>query len=155
MKRLIGFEKFESRNSIQMDEILTTIREMAMELDFLGIDSSCDSVGVDSNGRIFKNPIRKYGDRSKFIELKLEKPAVILDDHDHWPTILPSFKYEQIETAVETIIDYLAQFGFKPLPEMGTFLIGERPIVATSGSRSLGTLKSRLHLVFHCVILLK
>lgn len=148
MKRIIGFKKFESRNSIQVDEILTTIREMAIELDFLGIESSCDSVGIDSNGRIFKNPTRKYGDQSKFIELKLEKPAVVLDDHEQWPTILPSFKYEEAQLVVETIIDYLGQFGLKPLPEMGTFLIGERPIVATSGSRRLGTIKSRLHLVF-------
>jgi len=148
MKRLIKFEKFESRNSIHFNEILTTVREIAMELDFLDIDASCDSVGIDSNGSIFKNPIRKYGDQSRFIELKLEKPAVFIDDHDDWPTILPSFKYEQIETTVETIIDYLSQFGFKPLPEMGTFLIGERPIVATSGSRKFGTVKSKLHLVF-------
>lgn len=97
MKSLKSWELFESNENI--DEVISVVRDMLLELDFDDIQSECG---------------RYYGDKSS-IYLTISKPTnrvkkvctngvCRLGD--------PSFTYDDIRGVIETIIDYLESEGF-------------------------------------------
>jgi hypothetical protein len=99
-------------------------------LDFIDINNSCEIV----------YPTYHSSNRDLYIEVFLSKPPLNGETH--------GFKWNDVKDVIETIMDYLADFGFKPLDKEGTYY-SEYPqnSVSTSGSARLG-IKSKLIIRF-------
>ena len=92
MKRIKTFKLFESNENI--DEVISVVKDMLMELDFENIETECG----------------KYFYDKKNIYLTVSKP--LLKNDDTFTLGDKSFTYDTIRDVIDNIIDYLESEGF-------------------------------------------
>ena len=139
MKRLKSFKVFngvESRlfESVDDTEIISNVKDMLLELDFLDIDSKYAFVpGLWGN--------------DETIVIKLSKRAIKIEEGDYIG-IRPSYNWNDIKDVIEPVVDYLESEGFKWHKNKGTLAYNGVPIISTSGSYQLDDIKSKMEMVF-------
>ena len=139
MKRLKSFKVFnrvESRlfESVDDTEIISNVKDMLLELDFLDIDSKYAFVpGLWGN--------------DETIVIKLSKRAIKIEEGDYIG-IRPSYNWNDIKDVIDPVMGYLESEGFKWHKNKGTLAYNGVPIISTSGSYQLDDIKSKIEMVF-------
>jgi hypothetical protein len=146
MKRLTTYSKFTNSDNKQLFEsnddvkdIVSIVKDMLLELNFLDIETRCDLVPYLKNDSIGENP--------EIIVINLSKRAIKLGDGigDGYKA---SYNWDDIKEVIEPIIDFLKREGFLYRRDEGTLSYGGIPIISTSGSARLDNIKSKLEMWF-------
>ena len=139
MKKIKSFKLFngvESRlfESVDDTEIISNVKDMLLELDFLDIDSKYAFVpGLWGN--------------DETIVIKLSKRAIKIEEGDYIG-IRPSYNWNDIKDVIEPVVEYLESEGFKWHKNKGTLAYNGCPIISTSGSYQLDDIESKMEMVF-------
>ena len=144
MKKIKSFKLFngvESRLFESVDdtsEIISNVKDMLLELDFLDIDKSCELLPrVWNDGRLLD-----------VIDIKLSKMAIKIEEEGGYIGINPSYNWNDIKDVIEPVMEYLESEGFKWHKNKGTLAYNGCPIISTSGSYQLDNIKSKIEMVF-------
>jgi hypothetical protein len=152
MKRLTTYSKFTNSDNKQLFEsnddvkdIVSIVKDMLLELNFLDIDSKCELVpyGLKKvNFVLFGDEAFRY-----VIVINLSKRAIKLGDGigDGYKA---SYTWSDIKDVMDPVIDYLKEEGFLYRKDQGTLSYGGIPIISTSGSSRLDNIKSKLEMWF-------
>ncbi len=142
MRIIKSFKLFES-SSDDINEILSTVKDMLLELDFLDIETRCELVPYLKVGA--EDKINRFGDKGVGYQIciTLSKPAVKIGDN-----YKASFTWSDISEVVESVIDFLKEEGFLYRPDKGTLSYGGVPIISSAGSQQYNTIRSRLEMWF-------
>jgi hypothetical protein len=146
MKRLTTYSKFTNSDNKQLFEsnddvkdIVSIVKDMLLELNFLDIETRCDLVPYLKNDSISENP--------EIIVINLSKRAIKLGDGigDGYKA---SYTWSDIKEVIEPIIDFLKREGFLYRKDKGTLSYEGIPIISTSGSSQLDNIKSKVEMWF-------
>jgi len=146
MKRLTTYSKFTNSDNKQLFEsnddvkdIVSIVKDMLLELNFLDIETRCDLVPYLKNDSIGENP--------EIIVINLSKRAIKLGDGigDGYKA---SYTWSDIKDVMEPVIDYLKEEGFLYRKDKGTLSYEGIPIISTSGSAQLDNIKSKVEMWF-------
>jgi hypothetical protein len=146
MKRLTTYSKFTNSDNKQLFEsnddvkdIVSIVKDMLLELNFLDIETRCDLVPYLKNDSIGENP--------EIIVINLSKRAIKLGDGigDGYKA---SYTWSDIKDVMDPVIDYLKEEGFLYRKDKGTLSYEGIPIISTSGSSRLDNIKSKLEMWF-------
>jgi 6-phosphogluconate dehydrogenase (decarboxylating) len=140
MKKIKSFKLFngvESRLFESVDdtnEIISNVKDMLLELDFLDIDKSCELLPrVWNDGRLLD-----------IIVINLWKKAIKKEDYG----FRASYNWNDIKDVIDPVMEYLESEGFKWHKNKGTLAYNGVPIISTSGSYQLDNIKSKIEMVF-------
>ena len=144
MKKIKSFKLFngvESRLFESVDdtnEIISNVKDMLLELDFLDIDKSCELLPrVWNDGRLLD-----------VIDIKLSKMAIKIEEEGGYIGINPSYNWNDIKDVIEPVMEYLSSEGFEWKMNRGTLAYDGVPIISTSGSVQFDTVKSKVEMWF-------
>lgn len=126
---------FENRDSVL--DIVTVIKDMLLELDFLDIENRVDIVRNHSKLQVDESP--------EIIVINLWKKAIKIDTGFGFK---PSYTWSDISHTIGPVIEYLEVEGFEWLKDRGTLAYSGVPIVSTSGSVEFDTIKSKVEMWF-------
>jgi hypothetical protein len=152
MKRLTTYSKFTNSDNKQLFEsnhdvkdILSIVKDMLLELNFLDIETRCDLVPSVLTTSKYNND--SIGENPEIIVINLSKRAIKLGDGigDGYKA---SYNWDDIKEVIEPIIDFLKREGFLYRRDEGTLSYGGIPIISTSGSSRLDNIKSKLEMWF-------
>ena len=158
MKRLTTYSKFTNSDNKQLFEsnddvkdIVSIVKDMLLELNFLDIETRCDLVPSVLTTSKYNND--SIGENPEIIVINLSKRAIKLGDGigDGYKA---SYNWDDIKEVIEPIIDFLKREGFLLTKfgsyrrDEGTLSYGEIPIISTSGSARLDNIKSKLEMWF-------
>ena len=143
MKRIKSFKLFESSDDVNY--ILSTIKDMLLELNFLDIETRCDLVPSVLTTSKYNND--SIGENPEIIVINLSKRAIKLGDGigDGYKA---SYTWSDIKDVMEPVIDYLKREGFLYRRDEGTLSYGGTPIISTSGSAQYDNIKSKIEMWF-------
>ena len=143
MKKIKSFKLFESLDDVK--DIVSVIKDMLLELDFLDIETRCDLVPSVLTTSKYKND--SIGENPEIIVINLSKRAIKLGDGigDGYKA---SYNWDDIKEVIEPIVDFLKREGFLYRRDEGTLSYGGIPIISTSGSARLDNIKSKLEMWF-------
>ena len=127
--RIKSFLLFESNDDVNV--IISTVKDMLLELDFLDIDSKWAFVPG-------------FWGNDEAIVIKLSKRAIKKDDY----SFKPSYAWDDVKDVIYPVIEYLESEGFKWHKDKGTLAYNGVPIISTSGSYQLDDIKSKMEMVF-------
>ena len=137
--RIKSFKLFESSEDIQY--ILSTVKDMLLELDFLDIESRCELAPY-----VKKSGQYQYLD---IIVINLWKKAIItIPDGSTLITTKASYNWDDVKSVMEPIFEYLESEGFKYQLDQGTLAYNGVPIVSTSGSYQFDTIRTKIEMWF-------
>jgi hypothetical protein len=140
--RIKSFKLFESSD---VNYIISTVKDMLLELDFLDIETRCDLVPSVLTTSKYKND--SIVENPEIIVINLSKRAIKLGDGigDGYKA---SYNWDDIKDVMEPVIDYLKEEGFLYRKDQGTLSYGGIPIISTSGSARLDNIKSKVEMWF-------
>lgn len=142
MKRLKTYKLFESKEEI--NDIVSIVKDMLLELDFLDIEKRVDIVNSHS-ARTRAKLQRGQLLQPDIICINLWKKAIKIEGDYHYK---PSYTWDDIKSVIEPVIEYLESEGFEWHKDRGTLAYNEVPIVSTSGSAQFDTVKSKVEMWF-------
>ena len=142
MKKIKSFKLFESLDDVK--DIVSVIKDMLLELDFLDIEKRVDIVGNHS-ARTRAKLQRGQSVEPDVICIYLSKKAIKIGGDYHYK---PSYNWNDIKDVIEPVMDYLESEGFKWHKNKGTLAYNGCPIISTSGSYQLDNIKSKIEMVF-------
>ena len=145
--RIKSFKLFESSD---VDYILSTTKDMLLELNFLDIDTKCELVPYGLKKVNFESNMKKDDsiiESPDIIVINLSKKAIKLGDGigDGYKA---SYTWSDIKDVMDPIIDYLKEEGFLYRKDKGTLSYEGIPIISTSGSARLDNIKSKVEMWF-------
>jgi hypothetical protein len=145
--RIKSFRLFESSD---VDYILSTTKDMLLELNFLDIDTKCELVPYGLKKVNFESNMKKDDsiiESPDIIVINLSKKAIKLGDGigDGYKA---SYTWSDIKDVMDPIIDYLKEEGFLYRKDKGTLSYEGIPIISTSGSAQLNNIKSKVEMWF-------
>jgi hypothetical protein len=152
MKRLTTYSKFTNSDNKQLFEsnddvkdIVSIVKDMLLELNFLDIETRCDLVPSVLTTSKYKND--SIGENPEIIVINLSKRAIKLGDGigDGYKA---SYNWDDIKEVIEPIIDFLKREGFLYRKDQGTLSYDGIPIISTSGSARLDNIKSKVEMWF-------
>ena len=152
MKRLTTYSKFTNSDNKQLFEsnddvkdIVSIVKDMLLELNFLDIETRCDLVPSVLTTSKYKND--SIGENPEIIVINLSKKAIKLGDAigDGYKA---SYTWSDIKEVIEPIIDFLKREGFLYRKDQGTLSYDGIPIISTSGSARLDNIKSKVEMWF-------
>lgn len=141
MRKIKSFKLFESVDSI--NDILSTVKDMLQELDFIDIETKCELVPyLKVGGLSYTN---RFGEKGVGYQIciTLSKPAVRVGDG-----YKASFSWSDISEVIDSVIDFLKEEGFLYRPDKGTLSYGGVPVISSAGSQQFNTVRSRLEMWF-------
>jgi hypothetical protein len=146
--RIKSFKLFESYDN-DVNYIISTVKDMLLELNFLDIDIKCELV-PDMKGYFKLAQVLKkdtISENPEIIVINLSKKAIKLGDviGDGYKA---SYNWDDIKDVMEPVIDYLKEEGFLYRKDQGTLSYGGIPIISTSGSARLDNIKSKVEMWF-------
>ena len=141
MKRIKSFKLFESSDDVK--DIVTVIKDMLLELDFLDIEKRVDIVNNHSartraklqSGQLVEPDI---------ICINLWKKAIKIEGDSY----RASYTWDDIKSVIEPVMEYLSSEGFEWRMDRGTLAYDGVPIISTSGSVQFDTVKSKVEMWF-------
>jgi len=136
MKRIKSFKLFESSDDVK--DIVTVIKDMLLELDFLDIEKRVDIVNNHSKlqrGQLLEPDI---------ICINLWKKAIKIEGDSY----RASYTWDDVKSVIEPVMEYLSSEGFEWRMDRGTFAYNGVPIISTSGSQEFDTVKSKVEMWF-------
>jgi hypothetical protein len=144
--RIKSFKLFESSD---VKDIVSVIKDMLLELNFLDIDIKCELV-PDMKGYFKLVQVLKkdtISENPEIIVINLSKKAIKLGDAigDGYKA---SYNWGDIKDVMEPVIDYLKEEGFLYRKDQGTLSYGGIPIISTSGSARLDNINSKVEMWF-------
>ena len=142
MKRLKTYKLFESKEEI--NDIVSLVKEMLLELDFLDIEKRVDIVGNHS-ARTRAKLQRGQSVEPDVICINLWKKAIKIEGDYHYR---PSYNWDDIKSVIEPVMGYLESEGFEWRMDRGTLAYDGVPIISTSGSAQFDTVKSKVEMWF-------
>jgi hypothetical protein len=152
MKRLTTYSKFTNSDNKQLFEsnddvkdIVSIVKDMLLELNFLDIETRCDLVPSVLTTSKYNND--SIGENPEIIVINLSKRAIKLGDGigDGYKA---SYNWDDIKEVIEPIIDFLKREGFLYRKDQGTLSYDGIPIISTSGSARLDNIKSKVEMWF-------
>jgi hypothetical protein len=152
MKRLTTYSKFTNSDNKQLFEsnddvkdIVSIVKDMLLELNFLDIETRCDLVPSVLTTSKYNND--SIGENPEIIVINLSKRAIKLGDGigDGYKA---SYTWSDIKEVIEPIIDFLKREGFLYRKDQGTLSYDGIPIISTSGSARLDNIKSKVEMWF-------
>jgi hypothetical protein len=144
--RIKSFKLFESSD---VKDIVSVIKDMLLELNFLDIDIKCELV-PDMKGYFKLVQVLKkdtISENPQIIVINLSKKAIKRGDAigDGYKA---SYNWDDIKDVMEPVIDYLKEEGFLYRKDQGTLSYGGIPIISTSGSARLDNINSKVEMWF-------
>jgi hypothetical protein len=132
MKKIKSFKLFESLDDVK--DIVSVIKDMLLELDFLDIERRVDIVNQfeDLN-------------QPEIIVINLWKKAIKIEGDYHYK---PSYTWDDVKDVIVPVMEYLESEGFKWHKNKGTLAYNGCPIISTSGSVQFDTVKSKVEMWF-------
>ena len=132
MKKIKSFKLFESLDDVK--DIVSVIKDMLLELDFLDIERRVDIVNQfeDLN-------------QPEIIVINLWKKAIKIEGDYHYK---PSYTWDDVKDVVVPVMEHLESEGFKWHKNKGTLAYNGCPIISTSGSVQFDTVKSKVEMWF-------
>jgi hypothetical protein len=132
MKKIKSFKLFESLDDVK--DIVSIIKDMLLELDFLDIERRVDIVNQfeDLN-------------QPEIIVINLWKKAIKIEGDYHYK---PSYTWDDVKDVIAPVMEYLESEGFKWHKNKGTLAYNGCPIISTSGSVQFDTVKSKVEMWF-------
>ena len=152
MKRLTTYSKFTNSDNKQLFEsnddvkdIVSIVKDMLLELNFLDIETRCDLVPSVLTTSKYNND--SIGENPEIIVINLSKRAIKLGDGigDGYKA---SYNWDDIKDVMDPVIDYLKEEGFLYRKDQGTLSYDGIPIISTSGSARLDNIKSKVEMWF-------
>ena len=137
MKRLKTYKLFESKEEI--NDIVSLVKEMLLELDFLDIDRRVDTA------KSAEALQRGQSVEPDVICIYLWKKAIKIEGDYHYK---PSYTWDDIKSVIEPVMEYLSSEGFEWRMNRGTLAYDGVPIISTSGSVQFDTVKSKVEMWF-------
>jgi hypothetical protein len=146
--RIKSFKLFESSEDVNY--IISTTKDMLLELNFLDIDTKCELVPYGLKKVNFESNLKKDDsiiESPDIIVINLSKKAIKLGDGigDGYKA---SYTWSDIKSVMDPIIDYLKEEGFLYRKDKGTLSYEGIPIISTSGSARLDNIKSKVEMWF-------
>jgi hypothetical protein len=146
--RIKSFKLFESSEDVNY--IISTTKDMLLELNFLDIDTKCELVPYGLKKVNFESNMKKDDsiiESPDIIVINLSKKAIKLVDGigDGYKA---SYTWSDIKDVMDPIIDYLKEEGFLYRKDKGTLSYEGIPIISTSGSARLDNIKSKVEMWF-------
>lgn len=135
--RIKSFSLFESNENA--DEVISLVRDMLLELDFLDIETRVELVPYVK--KVAGTDIEDY---PEVIVINLWKKAIKKEDYG----FKASYVWTDIKDVIMPIIDYLDSEGFEWHKDKGTLSYGGIPVITTSGSMQFDTVKSKVEMWF-------
>ena len=135
--RIKSFSLFESNENV--DEVISLVRDMLLELDFLDIETRVELVPYVK--KVAGTDIEDY---PEVIVINLWKRAIKKEDYG----FKASYVWTDIKDVIMPIIDYLDSEGFEWHKDKGTLSYGGIPVITTSGSMQFDTVKSKVEMWF-------
>ena len=142
MKRLKTYKLFESKEEI--NDIVSLVKDMLLELDFLDIEKRVDIVGNHS-ARTRAKLQRGQSVEPDVICIYLWKKAIKIEGDYHYK---PSYTWDDIKSVIDPVTEYLSSEGFEWRMDRGTLAYDGVPIISTSGSVQFDTVKSKVEMWF-------
>jgi hypothetical protein len=147
MKRIKSFRLFESSEDVNY--IISTVKDMLLELNFLDIESRCELV-PDMKGYFKLVQVLKkdtISENPEIIVINLSKKAIKRGDAigDGYKA---SYTWSDIKDVMEPVIEFLKEEGFLYRKDQGTLSYDGIPIISTSGSARLDNIKSKVEMWF-------
>jgi hypothetical protein len=136
--RIKSFKLFESSEDVNY--IISTVKDMLLELNFLDIESRCELVPYTKmDVSISENP--------QIIVINLSKKAIKLGIavSDGYKA---SYTWSDIKSVMEPVIEFLKEEGFLYRKDQGSLSYEGIPIISTSGSARLDNIKSKVEMWF-------
>jgi hypothetical protein len=132
MKKIKSFKLFESLDDVK--DIVSVIKDMLLELDFLDIERRVDIVNQfeDLN-------------QPEIIVINLWKKAIKIEGDYHYK---PSYTWDDVKDVIVPVMEHLESEGFKWHKNKGTLAYNGCPIISTSGSVQFDTVKSKVEMWF-------
>ena len=143
MKRLKTYKLFESKEEI--NDIVSTVKELLMELDFLDIDRRVDIVVNNHSKRTERKLQIGQSVGPDIICINLWKKAIKIEGDYHYK---PSYTWDDVKSVIEPVMEYLSSEGFEWRVDRGTLAYNGVPIISTSGSAKFDTIKSKVEMWF-------
>jgi hypothetical protein len=151
--RIKSFKLFESSEDVNY--IISTVKDMLLELNFLDIESRCEL--LKSRAKIAY--VKKSGQYQylDIIVINLWKKAIIthaMQSTDYSGlrsaliTTKASYNWDDVKSVMEPIFEYLESEGFKYQLDQGTLAYNGVPIVSTSGSYQFDTIRTKIEMWF-------
>lgn len=135
--RIKSFSLFESNENV--DEVISLVRDMLLELDFLDIETRVELVPYVK--KVAGTDIEDY---PEVIVINLWKKAIKKEDYG----FKASYVWTDIKDVIMPIIDYLDSEGFEWHKDKGTLSYGGIPVITTSGSMQFDTVRSKVEMWF-------
>ena len=132
MKKIKSFKLFESLDDVK--DIVSVIKDMLLELDFLDIERRVDIV----------NQLEDPNQSPEIIVINLWKKAIKKEDYG----FRDSYVWSDISDVIMPIMEYLESEGFIWHRDKGTLAYNDSPIILTSGSQQFDTVKSKVEMWF-------
>ena len=142
MKKIKSFKLFESLDDVK--DIVSVIKDMLLELDFLDIEKRVDIVGNHS-ARTRAKLQRGQSVEPDVICIYLWKKAIKIEGDYHYK---PSYTWDDVKSVIEPVMEYLSSEGFEWRMDRGTLAYDGVPIISTSGSVQFDTVKSKVEMWF-------
>ena len=133
MKKIKSFKLFESLDDVK--DIVSVIKDMLLELDFLDIERRVDIV----------NQLEDPNQSPEIIVINLWKKAIKIEGDYHYK---PSYTWDDVKSVIEPVMEYLSSEGFEWRMDRGTLAYDGVPIISTSGSVQFDTVKSKVEMWF-------
>ena len=133
MKKIKSFKLFESLDDVK--DIVSVIKDMLLELDFLDIDRRVDIV----------NQLEDPNQSPEIIVINLWKKAIKIEGDYHYK---PSYTWDDVKDVIVPVMEYLSSEGFEWKMNRGTLAYDGVPIISTSGSVQFDTVKSKVEMWF-------
>jgi hypothetical protein len=133
MKKIKSFKLFESLDDVK--DIVSVIKDMLLELDFLDIERRVDIV----------NQLEDLNQSPEIIVINLWKKAIKIEGDYHYK---PSYTWDDVKDVVVPVMEHLESEGFKWHKNKGTLAYNGCPIISTSGSVQFDTVKSKVEMWF-------
>ena len=142
MKRLKTYKLFESKEEI--NDIVSLVKEMLLELDFLDIEKRVDIVGDNHSARTRAKLQSGQLVEPDIICINLWKKAIKIEGDSY----RASYTWDDIKSVIEPVMEYLSSEGFEWRMDRGTLAYDGVPIISTSGSVQFDTIKSKVEMWF-------
>ena len=151
MKRIKSFKLFESSDDVK--DIVTVIKDMLLELDFLDIEKRVDIVNNHSartraklqRGQLVEPDVICINLWKKAIKIEGDSQRI---DFPGRCSYRASYTWDDVKSVIEPVMEYLLSEGFEWRMDRGTFAYNGVPIISTSGSQEFDTVKSKVEMWF-------
>lgn len=128
MKRIKSFSLFEGSFTEDINEIMSTVKDMLLELSFIGITTSCNYLS------------------GRFISITLSKSSQ--KDEDGYSK---SFEWSDISEVLDYVFSYLESEGWLWSKNGGTKCYDDKPIILTTAESTGLVVKTACEIWFERV----